>query len=77
MDSEPLLRYVTASLHINYLKPTPLGVELEVRGRVQQIKGRKVVVEEELFANGVLCARGQVVAVQIPAGMFPKPKDTA
>ena len=77
MDSEPLLRYVTASLHVNYLKPTPLGVELEARGRVKEIKGRKVVVEEELFAEGVLCARGQVVAVQMPEGMLPKPKSTA
>jgi hypothetical protein len=44
---------------------------------VKEIKGRKVVVEEELFADGVLCVRGQVVAVQMPAGMLPKPKDTA
>jgi acyl-coenzyme A thioesterase PaaI-like protein len=75
MDSEPLLRYLTASLHVDYLKPTPMGVELEARGKVKEIKGRKVVVEEELYADGVLCARGEVVAVQVPEELFPKAKD--
>ena len=32
MDSEPPLRYLTASLHVDYLKPTPMGpVPLSVR----------------------------------------------
>jgi acyl-coenzyme A thioesterase PaaI-like protein len=66
MDAEPPFRFVTASLHVDYLKPTPLGVELEVRAEVAEVKGRKVVVREELWANGVLCAKGEVVAVQIP-----------
>lgn len=66
MDSEPPLRFLTASLHVDYLKPTPLGVPLEVRGVIQEVKGRKVVVAETLSANGEICARGLVVAVQIP-----------
>lgn len=33
-------------------------------------KGRKVVVEERLFANGNLCARGEVVAVQAPDSLL-------
>ncbi|MCP4710156.1 MAG: PaaI family thioesterase [Planctomycetes bacterium] len=60
------LRFLTASLHVDYLKPTPLGVTLEVRGRVKEIKKRKVVVEETLWAKGELCARGEVVAVRVP-----------
>jgi acyl-coenzyme A thioesterase PaaI-like protein len=58
-------RFVTAALHVDFLKPTPLGPELEVRGRITEIKGRKVVVEETLSADGVVTARGQVVAVRI------------
>ena len=53
MDTDPPLRFVTASLHVDYLKPTPIGVPLEVRGRVQQIKDRKVVVEASLSAARV------------------------
>ena len=66
MDTEPPLRYLTASLHVDYLKPTPLGVELEIRAKVKEVKGRKVAIEEWLMANGVITVRGEVVAVQVP-----------
>jgi len=65
MGTEPAYRYVTAALRVDYLKPTPM-MELEVRGRVREVKGRKVVVEAEVRAGGDLCARGEVVAVQMP-----------
>jgi acyl-coenzyme A thioesterase PaaI-like protein len=65
LDSLPRFRFVTGSLHVDYLKPTPLG-PLELRGRVVEIKGRKVVVETSVIAEGQLTARGRVVAVQMP-----------
>lgn len=70
MDTEPPFRYVTASLHVDYLKPTPLGVELEIRGRVEEITDRKVVVDETVSAGGEITARGRVVAVRMPEGMI-------
>jgi acyl-coenzyme A thioesterase PaaI-like protein len=70
MDSEPPLRFLTASLHVDFLKPTPLGIELEIRARVKEVKGRKVAVEEWLLANGVIMVRGEVVAVQVPEQML-------
>jgi acyl-coenzyme A thioesterase PaaI-like protein len=66
MDSQPPLRFVTASLKVDYVRPTPIGVPLEVRATVKEIKGRKVVVAATLSANGEVCARGEVVAVQMP-----------
>ena len=60
---------MTASLRVDYLKPTPLGVPLTVRAKVEEIKGRKVVVSATLSAEGVVCARGEVVAVQMPEHM--------
>jgi acyl-coenzyme A thioesterase PaaI-like protein len=66
MDTEPPLRFLTASLHVDYLKPTPLGVPLTLRGRVREIKGRKVVVSVTLLAAGEVCVRGEVVTVQVP-----------
>jgi acyl-CoA thioesterase FadM len=66
MDSEPPFRFVTGSLHVDFLKPTPLGGELEIRGRVKEVKGRKVIVEATVYAEGVATARGEVVAVQMP-----------
>jgi acyl-coenzyme A thioesterase PaaI-like protein len=69
-EAEPSPRFVTAALHVDYVRPTPLGVPLEVRGRVVEIKGRKVVVEATLSAEGQVCARGEVVAVQLPEHMM-------
>lgn len=66
MDTEPAFRFVTASLQVDYLKPTPLNGELLVRGRVKEIRGRKVVVEATLYAGEVITARGEVVAAQMP-----------
>lgn len=63
--SEPVPRFVTASLHVEYVKPTPIGMPLTIRGHVKEIKGRRVVVVSELLAGGEVCARGEVVAVQM------------
>ena len=71
MDTEPPLRFLTASLHVDYVRPTPLGVPLEIRARVKEIKGRKVVVTATLSAEGKVCARGEVVAVQMPDRLLP------
>jgi len=70
MDTEPAFRFVTASLHVDYLKPTPLGMPLTVRARAKEIKGRKVIVSAELSANNIVCARGEVVCVQMPEAML-------
>lgn len=75
MDSQPPFRFVTASLHVDYLRPTPIGVPLEIRARVKEIKGRKVIVEAWLSAEGQVTARGEVVAVQMPEKMLTHPED--
>jgi acyl-coenzyme A thioesterase PaaI-like protein len=74
MGSEPELRFVTGSLHVDYLRPTPIDAELEVRGKVEEVKGRKVVVTSTLSAAGRVCAKGRVVAVLAPDDLMqPKP----
>jgi acyl-coenzyme A thioesterase PaaI-like protein len=71
MDTLPAFRFVTGSLHVDFLKPTPLETTLEIRGQVKEIKGRKVVVETTVMADGVVTARGSVVAVQMPESFGP------
>ena len=69
MGSEPPLRYVTGSLHVDYLAPTPMGVELTLRGVIEEVTERKVVVSETVEAGGTTVAKGTVVAVLMPEGM--------
>lgn len=70
MDSLPAFRFVTGSLHVDFLKPTPIDAELVIRGRVKEIKGRKVVVETTVSAGDVITARGELVAIQMPDSMM-------
>ena len=72
MDTDPPLRFVTASLHVEYLRPTPLGLPLEVRASVKEFKGRKVVMTATLSVQGQICAQGEVVAVQIPEHLMQR-----
>ena len=72
LDSEPPIRYVTASLHVDYLRPTPIDQVLTVRAIVSEIKGRKATVHCRLLAGNTECARGEVVVVQMPADWLEK-----
>jgi acyl-coenzyme A thioesterase PaaI-like protein len=66
LNDRPLSRFVSASLKVDFLKPTPMGTVLEVRGRVKEIKDRKVTVSVTLSAEGEISAKGEVVMVQLP-----------
>lgn len=72
MGTSPPIRFLTGSLHVDYLKPTPIDDAIEIRGRVKEIKGRKVVVTSELSVRNVVCAKGEVVAVRAPENLMPK-----
>jgi acyl-coenzyme A thioesterase PaaI-like protein len=65
-DRSPV-RFVTASLKVDFLKPVPIGKVLELRGKVKEIKGRKAVVGVTLSAEGEVRARGEAVLVEMPA----------
>lgn len=71
LGADPVPRFVTASLKVDYLAPTPMGIELVLRGTPTEIKGRKVIVEISLHAGDILCARGTVIAVEMPENMLP------
>lgn len=65
-------RCVTASLKVDYIKPTPIDCTLELRGKIKELKGRKVVVDVTLLAKELICAKGEVIVVQILDDWNPK-----
>ena len=65
--SEPP-RFVTASLHVDYVKPTPQGVMLKVTGIVEEIHPKKFKVHAQVYAGDEHVANGEVVAVVMPKG---------
>ncbi len=60
-------RFVTASLSVAFVKPTPEGKQLKAVGTVEEIHPKKFKVVVEVFAEDELCATGEVVAVVMPA----------
>ncbi len=72
MEQDGAPRCVTGSLKVRYTAPTPLGPELEIRGTITEVKGRKVVVESKLLAGDVVCVVGRAVVIEMPHGMGSK-----
>lgn len=71
-STEPPLRYVTGKIDIDFVAPTPMGVPLEVRSTIVEVKGKKVVVDATLSAESTVVARGRVIAVRMPESMAAK-----
>lgn len=65
-------RFVTASLHVDFLKPTPDEIPLVAIGTVEEIHPKKWKVTTEVFANDDVVARGEVVAVVMPSTFAKK-----
>ncbi|MBR7888401.1 PaaI family thioesterase [Marinomonas sp. A79] len=65
MGTAPILRFVTASLSIDFLRPTPIKEELTLYGEITQLEGRKATVALSLSANGEPCATATMIAVAL------------
>jgi acyl-coenzyme A thioesterase PaaI-like protein len=63
-DGGEFMRFVTASLKVDFLRPTPIGVELLIKGRLRGIEGRKVQVSLLLSAGDEPRAQAEMLAVQ-------------
>jgi acyl-coenzyme A thioesterase PaaI-like protein len=61
---EKLVRYVTASLKVDFLRPTPQNAELTLRARLLEHSGRKVRLAMTLSAAEQIRAQGEMLAVR-------------
>ncbi|MDR3213774.1 MAG: PaaI family thioesterase [Azoarcus sp.] len=64
-DSLPRISCVTGQLSVRYLKPTPMGVPLELSAWVEGELARKTRVICEIRANGELTAVGDSVFFRV------------
>jgi acyl-coenzyme A thioesterase PaaI-like protein len=65
LGSRPLGRFVTATLKVDFVKPTPLRT-ICLRGRVVEMTARKVIVQTTVAVDGVTRATGEAVMVKLP-----------
>lgn len=71
-DGEEAPRFVTGSLHLDYLKPTPHGESLQAIGIVDEIHPKKFKVTVKVYAGSMHVVNGEVIAVEAPASFDPK-----
>jgi len=61
----PPFAVVTASLHVNYLKPAAVAEPLELRARIVERGERKSIVACSVRQGSVECATAEVVTVRV------------
>jgi len=64
--------YATASMKIDFLKPTPVNKPIQLRANIKEMHERKAVVSCSLYSDGTECARGEVLGVRVPAIAGPE-----
>ncbi|MEM6965311.1 MAG: PaaI family thioesterase [Bacteroidota bacterium] len=65
IESQPIYRYATGTINVKYLKPTSNLHPVELRAKVEAIKGRKVVITCDAYSEGIKTAKAEVVAIRV------------
>lgn len=68
IGSVPQLWYATASMKVDYLRPTPIDRPLTLRAKVVEAGPKKSRITCALYADGAECAHGEVLAIRVPDG---------
>ncbi|MDE3739764.1 PaaI family thioesterase [Metapseudomonas resinovorans] len=68
--SLPRIECVTGNLGIKFIKPTPMGVPLLLRARLEGELGRKTRVICEVYAGELLTAVGDSMFVRVDTGQL-------
>jgi len=66
IGSAPEIWCVTGRLTVNYLAPTPIDSDLELRATIEECGEKKTIVKCRVFSGDVQTAEGEVIAVRVP-----------
>lgn len=71
-DSLPRIHCVTGTLGVKYIKPTPMGVSLTLKARVDGEVARKTRVLCEVYAHDTVTALGDSTFVRVDVEQLAK-----
>ena len=66
-DSLPLIWCVTASLKVDYLKPTPINIPIRLEASITKREGKKTWISCDVFSDELKTATGEVLAIRVNA----------
>ncbi len=69
-ESDGHIMYVTGSIYVKYLRPTPLDKPVTLRAKVDKVDGKKITVNCSLYSDETLCATGEILAVRVDIDKF-------
>ena len=67
----PKYWFATASLKVDFLKPTPIDKPVQLRAKIKEMHEKKAVVKCSLYSENEECVRGEVLAIRVPAAAGP------
>jgi acyl-coenzyme A thioesterase PaaI-like protein len=67
--TDPEITFVTGTLKVTYLKPTPIDAELTLRAKVKEMYGKRIEISCAVFANGSQTAQGEVTTIRAPRNL--------
>ena len=62
-------RFITARLEIDFKKPLPVNREIKVTSWLEEMGERKVIVNMEMEAEGLVRAKAKIIAVGVKDNM--------
>ena len=65
-DGEPAIWCVTGRLTVNYLKPTPIDVPIDLEATVDEITDKKAVISCRALSGDTVTAEAEVIAIRVP-----------
>jgi hypothetical protein len=71
-DTLPRIDCVTGLLSVKYIKPTPMGIPIALKARIEGEVGRKTRVLCEVYADNILTAVGDSTFVRVDVGHLAK-----
>jgi acyl-coenzyme A thioesterase PaaI-like protein len=67
IGTDPEIWYATASIKVDYMRPTPMGTALLLRASIVERRDRRTMVDCVLTASDKDRARALVEAIQVPS----------
>lgn len=64
-ENTVITRYITGRLEIDFLSPVPMGKEVRVTARAEEIGERKIIVSMVMEADSKVRAKAKMVAVRL------------
>lgn len=65
LNSLPEYRYATGTLKVKYILPTSNVHPVELRARVTEMKGRKIVLNCDFYSQGKKTAEAEVIGIRV------------